>query len=72
MLMKVLELLCTQPGLPMSPALIKDELSDIRAVTMIYGPKDVQTEITKRSSVQQKLWDLLHLEEIAKRIPHNA
>jgi transposase len=72
MLMKVLELLCTQSGLLMSPALIKEELSDIRAVTLIYGPKDVQTEITKRSSVQQKLWHLLRLEEIAARIPYNA
>lgn len=72
MLMKVLELLCTQSGLSMSPALIKEELLDIQAVTMIYGTKDIQTEITKRSSVQQKLWDLLKLEEVAKRIPYNS
>ena len=72
MLMKVLELLCRQSGLPMSSALIKEELTDIKAVTMLYGAKDVQTEITKRSSVQQKLWDLLRLKEVAERIPYNA
>lgn len=72
MLMKVLELVCTQAGLGISPALIKEELSDIKAVTMIYGPRDVQTEITRRSSVQQKLWDLLRLDEVTARIPYNA
>lgn len=72
MLMKVLELLCTQSGLHMSPALIKEELTDIKAVTLIYGPKDVTTEITRRSTVQQKLWDLLRLEEVATQIPYTA
>jgi hypothetical protein len=72
MLMKVVELLCTQSGLHMSPALIKEELTDIKAVTLVYGPKDVTTEITKRSTVQQKLWDLLRLGEVATRIPYTC
>lgn len=72
MLMKVLELLCTQSGLTMSPALIKEELTDIKAVTLIYGPKDVDTEITRRSTVQQKLWDLLRLDEVATQIPYKT
>ena len=72
MLIKVIELLCAQAGLKMSPALIKDELTDIKAVTLIYGPKDLTTEITSRSTVQQKLWDLLHLGEVAKQIPYTS
>ncbi len=72
MLVRVLELRCAQSGLPMTAELIKDELTDLKAVTMIYGPKDVTVEITKRSTVQQKLWDLLGLGEVASRLPYIA
>ena len=72
MLMKVLELRCAQSDVSMSPALLKDELTDIKAVTLVYGTKDVSTEITKRSTVQQKLWDLLRLEEVANQIPYTT
>ena len=72
MLVRVLELLCVQSGMPMSPDLIKDELTDIKAVTLIYGPKDLSTEITRRSTVQQRLWDLLRLGEVLKQIPYTA
>jgi len=65
MLIKALQLTCAQSGLSMSPDLIKEELTDIKAVTMIYGPTDVSVEITKRSTVQQKLWDLFRLEEVS-------
>ena len=72
MLMKAVELLCIEAGLKMSPELIKEELTDIKAITLVYSPKDVQMEITRRSSVQQKLWDLFRLEEIAKELPYTA
>ncbi|MGH2507028.1 MAG: IS1634 family transposase [Ktedonobacteraceae bacterium] len=65
MLIKVLQLICAESELAMSPALIKAELTDIKAVTMIYGPNDVGVEITKRSTVQQKMWELFRLEEVA-------
>lgn len=72
MLIKVLELVCSRSGLQMSPTLIKEELTDIKAVTLIYGPKDVEMEITRRSAVQQKLWDLLRLGEVTADIPYTA
>lgn len=72
MLMKVIELLCAQSDLHMSPTLLKEELTDIKAVTLIYGPKDADTEITGRSTVQQKLWDLLRLGEVAEQIPYTC
>jgi len=72
MLIKVLELICADAGMIMSPNLIKAELTDIKAVTLVYGPKDLTTEITKRSTVQQKLWDLLRLSEVATRIPYTS
>ena len=72
MLIRVLELLCSESGMKMSPELIKEELNDIKAVTMVYGTKDVQMEMTRRSSVQQQLWDLLRLQEVADQLPYKA
>ena len=39
---------------------------------VIYGPKDADTKITRRSTVQQKLWDLLRLGEVAEQIPYTC
>lgn len=72
MLIRVLELLCSESGMKMSPELIKEELNDIKAVTLVYGTKDVEMEITRRSSVQQKLWDLLRLQEVVEQLPYKA
>ena len=56
----------------MSPELIVEELADIKAVTMAYSLNDIHTEITKRSKVQQKLWDLFRLQEVADQLPYKA
>lgn len=72
MLIRYMELLCAEAGIKMSPELITEELTDIKAVTMVYGPKDVHTEITKRSKVQQKLWDLFRLQEVASQLPYKT
>lgn len=72
MLMKILELLCLEAELKMSPQLIKDELTDIKAVTLVYSPKDVEMEVTRRSTVQQKMWDLFRLEEVLRELPYKA
>jgi transposase len=72
MLIRAMELLCAEAGMKMSPELIVEELADIKAVTMAYGLKDIHTEITKRSKVQQKLWDLFRLQEVADQLPYKA
>jgi transposase len=72
MLVRAMELLCAEAGMKMSPELIVEELADIKAVTMVYGLKDIHTEITKRSKVQQKLWDLFRLQEVADQLPYKA
>ena len=72
MLIRVLELLCSEAGMKMSPELIKEELNDIKAVTLVYGTKNVEMEITRRSAVQQKLWDLLRLQEVADQLPYKV
>jgi transposase len=72
MLIRAMELLCAEAGIKMSPELIVEELTDIKAVTMVYGLNDVHTEITKRSKVQQQLWDLFCLQEVASQLPYKA
>jgi len=47
--------------LEMSANVLKEELSDLKQVIMIYSDQKAQTQITHRGSVQQKLWDLFDL-----------
>ena len=56
-----MELKAAKAGLQMSPAVLKEGLTDLREITMIYDDKTAQRVISQRSSVQQKLWDLFQL-----------
>jgi transposase len=60
-LIRVMELKAAKAGLKMSAAVLKEELADLREITMIYDDKTAQRLISQRSSVQQKLWDLFQL-----------
>ena len=60
-LIRVMELKAAKAGLTMSPAVLKEELTDLREITMIYEDNTAQRLISRRSSVQQKLWDLFQL-----------
>lgn len=60
-LIRVMERKTAQAGLPMSPALIKEELTDLKEVVMVYGDTTAETQITQSSSVQQRLWNLFDL-----------
>lgn len=60
-LIRVMELKAAQAGLQMSPAVLKEELSDLREITMIYEDKTAQRLISQRRSVQKKLWNLFQL-----------
>jgi transposase len=60
-LIRVMELKAAKAGLRMSPAVLKEELTDLREITMIYEDNTAQRLISRRSSVQQKLWDLFQL-----------
>jgi len=44
--------------------LIKEELQDLKLITMIYKDNDYETKVTDRSTVQQKLFDIFKLDEI--------
>jgi len=60
-LIRVMELKAAKAGLQMSPTVLKEELTDLREITMIYDDKTAQRLISRRSSVQEKLWNLFQL-----------
>jgi transposase len=68
LLMRVMQWKTEQAGYPMSPAVLKDELTDLQEVVMLYSPKVAERRITERSAVQHKLWNIFHLEDIQQKI----
>lgn len=64
LLIRVMELKAFQAGLRMSPAVLKEELSDLREIVMVYDPRTAETKISARSTVQQRLWDLFQLDSM--------
>jgi transposase len=61
LLIRVMELKVCRAGLRMSPAVLKEELADLREIIMVYDPKTAETKVSARSSIQQRLWDLFDL-----------
>ncbi|MCX5862725.1 MAG: hypothetical protein NTW27_11485 [Deltaproteobacteria bacterium] len=54
----------------MSLQFLKDELSDIQEVIMVYNQAEAHRKITERSRVQEKLWHLFRLNEIEQVLLH--
>ena len=52
----------------MSASLLKEELSDVYEILMIYQGGRAERKISTLSSVQKKLYDIFHLREIEERI----
>ena len=52
----------------MGPALLKEELSDIHEVIMIYSRSNATRKITDRSAVQDRLWETFKLHEIERQV----
>lgn len=61
LLIRVMHRKATQAGIHMSPALIKQELDDLREITIVYDAHTADVKISARSSVQQRLYDLFNL-----------
>ena len=64
LLLRVMELKAARAGLRMSPAVLKQELDDLREITMVYDARTADVQISARSSVQQQLWELFQLGDI--------
>lgn len=67
-LIRVMERKTAIAGLPMSPLLIKEELSDLKEVIMVFDDKRVECQISHRSAVQQRLWDLFQLGTVEEQL----
>jgi hypothetical protein len=69
--MRVMQLKAHMAGYnTMSPQLLKDELSDIREVIMVYNQAEAHRKITQRSALQQKLWRIYRLNEMEQVLQH--
>lgn len=69
-LMQVMLQKTERAGLRMSAAVLKEELTDLQDILMIYDEKHADRKITRRSSIQQRLWDLFDLDTIERRLPY--
>ncbi|MGO8881895.1 MAG: hypothetical protein ACLPVO_05770 [Desulfomonilaceae bacterium] len=69
-LMRVMQWTAHMVGYTMSPQFLKDELSDIKEVIMVYNQSEARRKITERSKVQEKLWRLFRLNEIEQVLQH--
>lgn len=63
-LMRVMQCKAAQAGYKMTPKVLKEELTDIREVVMVYSPTEAKRKITDCSGVQKALWKVFRLKEI--------
>jgi len=68
MLIRVMEILTAQVARTMSPVVLKEELSDLKEILMIYDTQTAEIQISRRSSIQQRLWDLFDLGSVEKQL----
>lgn len=57
-------------GLKMSPEVLKEELKDMKEIILIYSIDHAEKQISQRSSVQQRLWDLFELMHLENEVNH--
>ena len=67
-LMRVMQWMVEQIEYKMSPNLLKEELSDLQEIVMVYSSKEAERQISQRSTVQHKLWDVFQLGEIEMQL----
>jgi len=71
-LIRVMELKAAKAGLRMSPRVLKEELADLQEITLVYDANFADIQITARSSIQQRLWDLFGLSTVENALTgHN-
>ena len=57
-------MMAKKADLEMSPAVLKEELQDLKLIRMLYESLKTETIVSSRSSIQKKLWDLFGLDKI--------
>lgn len=68
LLLKVMLLISKEAGMEMSPAVLKQELKDLKWIRMIYESLGTETIVSAKSTVQKMLWKLFNLGEIEKML----
>lgn len=66
-LLKLMNYKMNKAGLQMSLNLLKEELSDLQEIVMIFKDGSAERKISDRSSVQQKIFENFKLGEVEKR-----
>jgi hypothetical protein len=67
-LMRVMQWKAQRAGYSLSPHVPKEELSDLKEVAIAYSTSDVRKKITDRSTVQSKIWEVLNLGDVERRL----
>jgi transposase len=68
LLIRMMQLKAQRAGIDMSPIILKEELSDLEEVIMIYDNHQADIKITQPSAVQRKLFNLFQLEKIQDQL----
>jgi transposase len=68
-LMRVMQWKAGQAGYRMSSNVLKEELTDLQEIIMVYSSSDAERRITERSTVQDSLWEIFKLEKIKNALP---
>jgi transposase len=64
MIIRIMEYKATINDIKMSPQILKQELKDLKEVTLVYTVNKVQKKITHRSTVQKELWKIFNLDDM--------
>ncbi len=67
-LLRLMQQKACKAGIEMSAKVLKEELSDLKEVVMVYEGEKAERKITVKSSVQEKLYKLFDLEKIEKMV----
>ena len=57
-------------GLRMSAVVLKEELTDLQEILLMYDEHHADRKITQRSSIQQRLWDIFDLGSVERHLPY--
>lgn len=68
LLLRIMQLIARKSNLIMSPAVLKQELQDLKLITWIEADLKVGSKVSSRSTIQQKLWDIFGLQEIENKL----
>jgi len=63
-----MQLMAKNAGLEMSPAVLKQELKDLKVITWVDGNMRIHSKVSAKSTIQKKLYHLFGIEKIEKML----